>query len=154
LFSHGETVAIQTISIIPPENATREMQAEAKAKIKDILRLSRNTKTSREFGLLAEQLSDDDWRMKLGDRGTMDVKNLPPEVVKVARAMKVGQVSDIVQLGRAYVVFRLNAHTPAGKTPFLQVKKKLQSDLQKQKVNERRAELNRQLHKDAAIEVL
>jgi hypothetical protein len=51
-------------------------------------------------------------------------------------------------------VFRLNAHRAAGKTPFLEAKKQLMSDLQKQKVTERRSELNRQLHKDAVIEVL
>lgn len=153
-FQHGETVAIQTISIIPPENATKQMLTEAKAKITDILRLARKTKTVREFGLLAEQVSDDDWRMKLGNRGVVDVGKLPPEVVRAARTMKVGQVSEIVPLGRAYVVFRLNAHTRAGKTPFVTAKKQLLSDLRKQKLNARRAELNKQLHKGATIEVL
>jgi peptidyl-prolyl cis-trans isomerase SurA len=154
MFEHGETVAIQTVSIVPPENPTAALQKEAKAKITDILRLARATKTPREFGQLAEQVSEDDWRMKMGDRGTMDVKNLPAEVVKAARTMKVGEVSDIIQLGRAFVVFRLNAHTPAGKTPFAEAKQKLQSELQKQRSNERRTELNQQLHKGATIEIL
>ena len=153
-FAHGETVAIQTISIIPPPDGSREIKDEAQRKIKDILRLGRAAKTAREFGLLAEQLSDDDWRTKLGDRGTVDVANLPPEIVKAARAMKPGQVSEVIQLGHAYVVFRLNAHTPAGKTPFTVAKSKLQSDLQKQKTMEIRAALNQKLRKDAKIEIL
>jgi peptidyl-prolyl cis-trans isomerase SurA len=153
-FEHGESFSIQTISIIPPENPSKAVQDEARAKIKDALRLARNTKDKREFGLLAEQISDDDWRMKLGDRGVMPANGLPPEIVKAGRTMKPGQVSEIVQLGRAYVVFRMNAHTPAGKTPFVEVKKTLQSDLEKQKVNERRGELNKQLHRDANIEAL
>lgn len=153
-FTHGETVAIQTISIIPPENGSQQIKDEARAKIKDILRLARKTKTPREFGLLAEQLSDDDWRTKLGDRGTMDVAKLPPEVVAVARKMKPGQISDVIQLGHAYVVFRLNAHTQAGKTPFTEAKSKLQSDLQKQKTQEVRAALNQRLRKEAKIELL
>jgi parvulin-like peptidyl-prolyl isomerase len=154
VFEHGETVAIQTISIIPPENASKQIQQEARLKIKDIHRLAMNTKNYKEFGLLAEQLSDDDWRTNMGDRKTVDVTKLPPEVVKAARAMKSGQVSEVIQLDRAYVVFRLNAHTPAGKTPFAEVKTKLQSDLQKQKTVEYRAALNQKLRKDAKIEML
>lgn len=153
-YLHGETLSIQTISIIPPPNSSKEIQAESKAKIKDIARLGRAAKTKRDFGLIAEQLSDDDWRTKLGDRGTLDVKNLPPEIVKAARTMKAGQVSDPVQLERAWVVFRLNAHKAAGKTPFAEVKSKLKSDMQKQKTSETRASLNKQLRKDAKIEVL
>jgi parvulin-like peptidyl-prolyl isomerase len=153
-FKHGETVAIQTISIIPPENGTPAIKDEARAKIRDILRLARAAKTSRDFGLLAEQLSDDDWRTKLGDRGTTDVSKLPPEVVKATRAMKPGQVSDVIQLGHAYVVFRLNAHTLAGKTTFAAAKAKLQSDMQKQRTMEIRAALNQRLRKDAQVDVL
>lgn len=154
LFQHGESISIQTISIIPPQNATKAMLAEAHAKAKDIVRLGKAAKTVRDFGLIAEQVSEDDWRTKLGDRGPMDVSQLPPPIVAAARKMKPGEVSDVVQLGTAYVVFRLNAHTPAGKTPFAEIKKKLQSDLQKQRVVERRAELHKQLRKDAKIEVL
>lgn len=153
-YLHGETVAIQTISIVPPENPGREIQEEAKKKIKDIVRLGRAAKTARDFGLLAEQLSEDDWRTKMGNRGTVEVNKLPPEVVMVARKMKPGQVSDPIQLDRAWVVIRLNAHTPAGKTPFADVKSKLISDLQKEKTSEVRAELNKKLRKDAKIEVL
>jgi peptidyl-prolyl cis-trans isomerase SurA len=153
-FERAETVAIQTISIIPPENASPAVKAEAKAKIKDIARLGREAKTARDFGLIAEQLSEDDWRTKLGDRGAMDVRNLPPDVVKAARALKPGNVSDPIQLGNAWVVIRLNAHTPAGKVQFAEIKSKLQSDLHKQKREQVRAALNQKLRKDAKIELL
>lgn len=153
-FEHGETVAIQTISIIPPENPSPAIQKEAQAKIKDIVRLTRATKTSREFGLLAEQVSEDDWRMKMGDRGTVSVSQLPPEIVRAARSMKPGQASDAIQLGRAWVVFRLNEHTPAGRSSFAEVQAKLQSDLQREKVNQVRATLAEKLRKNAKIEKL
>jgi parvulin-like peptidyl-prolyl isomerase len=154
LFQHGETIAIQTISIIPPENATPAMQKEAQAKIKDIVRLTRPSKTPREFGLIAEQVSEDDWRMKMGDRGTLGISQVPPEIARAARAMKPGQVSDAIQIGRAYVVIRLNARTLAGKSPFSEVKAKLQSDLQREKVNEVRAALAEKLRGNAKIEKL
>lgn len=153
-FEQSETIAFQTISIVPPADATPAVKAEAQAKIKDIVRLSRAAKTARDFGLIAEQLSEDDWRTKLGDRGVVEVKNLPPEIVKAAHAMKSGEVSEPIQLGTAWTVIRLNAKTPAGKTPFLKAKAKLQSDLRKQKREAIRAALNQTLRKDAKIEVL
>jgi hypothetical protein len=153
-FEHGESFNIQTISIIPPANASKEMKDEAHKKIIDIVRLARAAKTPREFGLIAEQLSDDDWRTKLGDRGAVDIKNLPPEIIAAARSMKPGDVSNAVAVDRAWVVFRLNAHTLAGKTPFVEAKTKLQAELQKQKKLEIRGALNQQLRKNAKIEVL
>lgn len=153
-FAYGETVSIQTISIIPPDNATSAMKADAKAKITDIVRLGRAAKTSKDFGLIAEQLSEDDWRTQLGDRGTVEVKNLPPEVAKAARSMKPGAVSDAIQVGGAWTVIRLNARTPAGKTPFIQAKTKLQAELRKLKREQVRSALNQNLRKAAKIEMM
>ena len=153
-FAHGETVSIQTISIIPPDNATPAMKAEAKAKITEIVRLGRAAKTSKDFGLIAEQLSEDDWRTQLGDRGTVEVKNLPPEVAKAARSMKPGAVSDVIQVGGAWTVIRLNARTPAGKMPFIQAKTKLQAELRKLKREQVRSALNQNLRKAAKIEMM
>lgn len=154
VFEHGETIAIQTISIIPPENATPAMQKEAQAKIKDIVRLTKPTKTPREFGVIAEQVSEDDWRMKMGDRGTLNISQVPPEIARAAQAMKPGQVSDVIQIGRAYVVIRLNNRTLPGRTPYSEVKAKLQSDLRKEKVNAVRSALAERLRKNARIEKL
>ncbi len=153
-FEHGETVSIQTISIIPPDDATPKMKKEAKAKITDIVRLGQAAKTKKDFGLIAEQLSEDDWRTQLGDRGIVEVKNLPPEVAKAARSLKPGEVSDAIQVGGAWTVIRLNAHTPAGKTPFTEVKAKLQAALRKQKLEQVRSALNQSLRKTAKIEKL
>jgi parvulin-like peptidyl-prolyl isomerase len=153
-FEHGETISFQTISIIPPENASKDVKEEARKKIIDIARLGREAKTSRDFGLLAEQISEDDWRTKLGNRGSVEVGKLPPEIVAAARKMKTGQVSDPIQLDRAWVVFRLNGHTQAGKTPFLEAKTSLKAEIQKQKKLAIRAALNQQLRKNAKVEVL
>ncbi len=153
-FDHEEMFSIQTISIIPPEDATPAMKQEAKAKITDIVRLAREAKTEREFGLLAEQLSEDDWRTKLGDRGEVPVTKLPPEVTKVARTLKVGEVSDVIPVSRAFVVIRLNGHKQAGRATFAEVQAKVKTDLEKQRTLEIRAALNQKLRKNAKIEVL
>jgi parvulin-like peptidyl-prolyl isomerase len=153
-YQHPEMFSIQTISIIPPANANPEIQKEARKHAEDAAKLAKATKTYQEFGLLAEKVSDDDWHVKMGDRKSIEVDKLPPPVVKAAREMKLGQVSDLIQLGTAYTLFRLNAHTSAGTTPFAEVRAKLMTDLQKQKNEQLRKELSKRLKKTAKVEVL
>jgi len=68
--------------------------------------------------------------------------------------MKPGEVSNLIQLGNAYTIFRMVEHVPASKTPFDKVKVKLQYDLQKQKRADLRAALNQKLRKNAKVQVL
>jgi parvulin-like peptidyl-prolyl isomerase len=153
-FQHPEMFSIQTISIIPPENGNPDVQKEARKHADDALKAAKETKTYQEFGLLAEKVSDDDWHVNMGDRKAVEREKLPPPVVKAALGMKPGQVSDLIQMGTAYTLFRLNAHIPAGLTPFEEVKAKLRTDLQKQNNEQLRAALNKRLRKSAKIEVL
>ena len=153
-FAHPEMFSIQTISIIPPQNANPEVTQEARKKADNAFKLAKATKTYQEFGLLAEKVSDDDWHVNMGDRKAVDRSTLPPPIVNAALAMKPGQVSDLIQMGSAYTLFRLNAHIPAGETPFAEVKAKLMTDMQKDKTEQLRAALNKKLRKTAKIEVL
>jgi parvulin-like peptidyl-prolyl isomerase len=153
-FQHTEMFSIQTISIIPPENGNPDVQKEARNHAEEALKQAKAAKTYQEFGLVAEKFSDDDWHVNMGDRKSVEREKLPPPVVKAALSMKPGQVSDLIQLGTAYTLFRLNAHIPAGVTPYVEVKTKLAADLQKQKNEQLRSALNKQLRKTAKIEVL
>ncbi len=153
-FEKSESLRIQTISIIPPQNGGTEVDKEARMRAEEAYKLAKATKTYQDFGLLAEKMSDDDWRVDMGDRKLVEVSKLPPPVIKAAAAMKPGQVSNLIQLGSAYTIFRLVEHTPAGRTPFAAVRAKLQSDLQKQRRVELRAALNQRLRKEANVEVL
>lgn len=153
-FEHAETFEFQTISMIPPQDATAEMKDLAKRKITDAARLGREAKDYQAFGSIAEQISEDDWRTKLGDRGAMQAKDLPPVIVDALRKMKVNEVNGPIAVGTAWVVLRLNKHNPAGKTTFAEVQKKLMTDLRNQKRVAIRAELDKKLRKDAKIEVM
>lgn len=153
-FQHPEMFSIQTISIIPPQNVTPEIAEEARKKAESALKQAKATKTYQDFGLLAEKVSEDDWHVNMGDRKGVERDKLPPPVVSAALAMKVGQVSDLIQLGPAYTLFRLNAHTPAGIVPFAEVKAKLMTDMQKRKTDQLRSALDKKLRKTATIEVL
>jgi parvulin-like peptidyl-prolyl isomerase len=153
-FENPESLRIQTISIIPPQNGGADVDKEAHRRAEEAYKLAMATKNYQDFGLLAEKKSDDDWHVNMGDRKFVEGSKLPPPVVKAAAAMKPGEVSKLIQLGNAYTIFRLIEHTRADIKPFAAVKATLQSDLQKQKRVELRAALNQKLRKDAKVEVL
>jgi len=153
-FSRGEQFHIQTISILPPANGGAEVAREARRRADDAVEQAKKTKNYQEFGLLAEKISDDDYRVNMGDHKLVGRDRLPPEVVKAALAMRPGDISDLIQLGTAYTVLRLVAHTPSGKIPFAEVKDQLQSDTQKERVEKLRAGLGKKLRQGAKIEML
>ena len=153
-FEHGERFSLQTISIIPPENASAEVQQEARKRAEEALRQAKTTKSYRDFGLLAEKISDDDWRVNMGDRKQVERRKLPPPLVEAALKMKPGEVSGLLQFGASYTIFRLNGHTPAGKAEFSAVQAQVRSELQKARYDRVRSEFHKKLRKNAKVEVL
>jgi peptidyl-prolyl cis-trans isomerase SurA len=153
-FQYAESFAIQTISVIPPANATASQLKEARQRAEDALKQAKATKTWEQFGLLAEKISDDDYRVMMGDHKWVERSKMPPEMLQSASKMQEGQVSDLIQVGQNYVVFRMNRHVPAGKTKFEQVKDNLRKELEKRKTNAVRAALDKKLRQNAKIETL
>ena len=153
-FEHGETFTLQTISIIPPDKASASVLEDSRKKAEGILQQAKATKNFEQFGLLAEKVSEDDYRVDMGNRKVVKAEKLPPEVVKVAQKMKVGEVSGLIPLGTAWTIIRVNAHTPPGKATFAEVKVRLMGDLQKQKYEQLRVGLDKKLHQNAQIQEL
>ena len=153
-FEHGETFTLQTISIIPPDKASAQVVADARKKAEGILAQAKATKNYEQFGLLAEKVSEDDFRVDMGDRKVVKSGNLPPEVVKVAEKMKPGEVSGLIPLGTAWTIIRVNAHTPPGKATFEAAKAELMTDMQKRKYEQLRVGLDKRLHLNAQIQEL
>jgi parvulin-like peptidyl-prolyl isomerase len=153
-FQHPESFTFQTISFLPPAKATSDQSKEARKRAQDALPQARAAKTDEEFGLLAEKISDDDYRVMMGQHKPVDRDKLAPQVVKALLAMKPGQVSDLIQIEQAYTIVRLQAHTLAGKASFADVKGQLQKNLQGIKVNQLRAALDQKLKQKAKIEEL
>jgi parvulin-like peptidyl-prolyl isomerase len=90
----------------------------------------------------------------MGDHKKQEASALPPPLVQAASKMKPGDVSDLIQLGNYYTIFRLEARTPAGTTPFAEVQAKLQADMQKKNTEQFRSALAQKLRKNAKIETL
>jgi parvulin-like peptidyl-prolyl isomerase len=153
-FQHPESFTFQTISMLPPPNATAAQLKEGPVRAQKALSQAKATKTAEEFGLLAEKISDDDYRVVMGQHKPMAVSELAPQVVKALAAMKVGAVSDVIQIEQAYTIVRLGDHTPTGKAKFEEVKAQLEKELQKSKENGLRAALDKKLRQNAKIEEL
>jgi parvulin-like peptidyl-prolyl isomerase len=154
VFRYSENFGIQTISILPSDKASEEVKKQAHKAAEEACQKAKATKSYREFGLLAEKVSEDDFHVNMGDHKTVDRDKLPPEIVKAALALQPGQVSDLLQLGTFYTCFRLNTHTPAGKRTFAQVKDALRQSLQREKNERLRAGLDQKLRQNAKVEEL
>jgi peptidyl-prolyl cis-trans isomerase C len=153
-FAYKESFVFQSISIMPPETANAEALQEARRRAEDSLRRAKATKSYQEFGLLAEKISEDDFRVNMGDHKAVERDQLPPEIVKPALAMKQGEVSDLIPLGKTFTIFRLNNHVPAGRRKFDEVKDKLRTDMQKEKEDRLRTAVDAKLRKNAKVEEL
>ena len=153
-FQMPESFTFQTISILPPQKPTADQKQEALKRANEELKQAKGTKSYQDFGLLAEKVSEDDFRVNMGDHKAVDKDKLPPQVVKALQAMRPGQVSDVIQIDQAYTIIRLNAHTPAGKQSFEKVKAGLRTDLQKSKYEQLRVALDKRLRSSAKVEVL
>ena len=153
-FQISESYSFQSISILPPQNPTPDQKKEGLKKANEALSQARNTKSYEEFGLLAERISEDDFRVNMGDHKPVGKDQLPPQVIKAFSSMKPGQVSDLIQIEQAYTIVRFNAHTPAGKRSFDEVKTPLRAELQKEKYEKLRVGLDRRLRSQAKVEFL
>jgi len=151
-FYHPELFAFQTISIMPSADASAEVKEKARQRAEDALKQAKATKTFQDFGLLAEKISEDDYRVNMGDHHLVERDKLPAEMLKQAAKMKPGDVSNLIQAGSFYFLFRLYAHVPAGYTGFSEVKSRLISDLQKTKYDRLRGDLDKRLRLHAKVE--
>lgn len=153
-FQVPESFAFQSISFLPPQNPSASQAKEGLKRANDALAQAKVTKSYQDFGLLAEKISEDDFRVNMGDHRAVPKDKLPPRVVNALLSLKPGQVSDVIQIEQAYTIIRLNAHTPAGKQSFEEVKTGLRTQLQKAKYEALREGLDKRLRAKAKVEVL
>lgn len=153
-FQVPESYTFQSISVVPPLKDTPEQAKEARKKADEALKQAKETKSYEQFGLLAEKISEDDFRVNMGDHKVVAKDKLPPQIIKAFQTMKAGDVSGLIQIETAYTVVRLNAHTLAHKQSFEEVKAQLKEELQKQKYEQLRVNLAKQLRSKTKIEVV
>lgn len=153
-FRQPESFSIQSISILPPQKTTPEVIEQNRKRAEAALRQAKVTRNYDEFGLLAEKLSEDDFRVNMGDHKAVSRDKLPPQIVQAAEAMQLGEVSGAIQIQNAFTIFRLNAHNPARLQPFGEVKADLRTELGKSRYERLRSNLAKRLRANAKIEIV
>ena len=153
-FQIPESYSFQSISVLPPLHPTPDQQKEAAKRANDYLKQAQATKTYQEFGLLAEKVSEDDFRVNMGEHKDVEKDKLPPQVIKAFSAMKPGSVSGLIPIESAYTIVRLDTHTSAGKQSFESVKDGLRTEMQKSKYESLRVGLDKSLRAKAQVQIL
>ncbi len=156
-YQYPETFAIQTISILPPQKEqkpTPDQLKEMRKRADDALKQAQATKDPDSFGLLAEKISDDDYRVMMGNHRAVPRAQLTAQVVQALLALKEGQITGLIQIEQAYTIVRLNKHSLAGTQEFQDVKEQIRKELKDKKVNQLRAALDKRLRQNAKIETL
>jgi peptidyl-prolyl cis-trans isomerase SurA len=151
-FRIPDSYAVQTISAMAPDKASPQQLKQARQRAENYLRQARQTRNYEQFGLLAEKISEDDYRVMMGDHGLVAAAKLPPQILAVVRNMQPGQVSDIIQVENVFAIVRLNKHVPAGMKRFADVRDALRRELQARNEERLRAALNQRLRMRAKIE--
>jgi len=153
-FYSPESVSIQTISIAIPDRPTPQQEADTRKRAEEALRQASKTKDYEQFGMLAEKLSEDDWRVMMGDHQSVPRDQMPREAAKVAFALKPGQVSELIRTENSWCILRLNRHQEPHQASYEHVKASLMKELQANKIETLRQALHQQLRKTAKIEEL
>jgi parvulin-like peptidyl-prolyl isomerase len=147
-------VLIQTISLIIPDHSNAQQEASVRKRAEDALQQAKKAKNYEGFGMLAEKFSEDDWRVMMGDHQSVTRDKMPPEVAKVAFALKPGEVSDLIRAENSWCIVRLNSHEQPHQATFDQVKASLKKELVASRIDTLRSTLHQQLRKKARVEEL
>lgn len=153
-FKVPESFVFQSISMLPPANATADQKKEALQRANEALQQAEAATSYQDFGLLAEKISEDDFRVNMGYHKSVEKAKLPPQVASALAALKPGEVSGLIQIDQAYTIVRLDACIPAGKLTFEQVKPALRTDMQKAKYEGLRVALDKSLRAKAKVQIL
>jgi hypothetical protein len=74
-FEYPEGFAIQTISFLPPEKPTPDSLKEERKRAEDASEAGQSDTSYEQFGMLAEKISEDDYRVMMGDHKRVDRAN-------------------------------------------------------------------------------
>ncbi len=153
-FLRPESVSLQSISVNLPENPSEEQKKLARQRIEEILPQARACKNYNEFGLLAEKVSEDDFRVNMGDHKWVHIVGMPPEVSKAVTGMKPGETSGIIEAPIGYIILRVNDYRPPKQMTYDEVKDEIRKQLDDSAAQQKWAALQKQLRQNAHIENL
>ena len=138
-FNKPEQVKASHILVKVDASATPEQKAAAKTKIEGLLK---QAKAGGDFAALAKENSDDPGsKIRGGDLGFFDRNTMVKEFADAAFALKVGDISGVIETQYGYHIIKVTDRQKGGLTPFDKAKADIVTALQ----NKKKSELFRQL---------
>ena len=151
-FMQKESVKASHILIKVAKDATKEDDAKAQKKIKELLK---RAKKGEDFAKLAKENSEDPTAAQnSGELGYFSTEEMVPEFAKAAFALKPGEISDVVKTSFGYHIIKSEDKKPEQMTPYDEVKDKVAKFLENSAVQSKLLEYVDTLKKSAKIEVL
>jgi parvulin-like peptidyl-prolyl isomerase len=150
-FERPERVHTRLILAALDPNAGAAAERKARDKIDKVYR---GLQAGKDFAALAEQYSDDFYRVKGGDVGWMHRGSMDPEFEKLAFTLPVGQFSAPFRTPYGFNILKVEAREPAKLMTFEEVQAKLKAELEKKRFEELRQAWIEQLKKGARIELV
>ena len=149
IFKMPEKVRASHILITVPQNATDEQKKESLTKIQEI---QKEVKEGKDFAELAKEKSACPSAKNGGDLNYFGKGQMVKPFEDAAFALKVGEVSDIVETQFGYHLIKLTDKQEAGIRPFDEVKENIDQHLVSVKLSEVLDKMADTLKKDAKIE--
>jgi len=153
-FVRPESVQLQTITIAFPSSATPEQKQEARKIAEQTLVKATAAKTYEEFGTLAEQLSQDDWRVMMGDHGWVHRGTVTPDLEQVLFSMKKGETSGVLETSSGYIILRANDYQPKRQMTFAEKAASIRQRLEAEQREKRAKEFEQLLRSKAEVQML
>jgi peptidyl-prolyl cis-trans isomerase C len=150
-FQQGESVRASHILIRLDEKADAMTRKKKRAEIDAVLKQARN---GADFGKLAQEHSQDGSAAQGGDLNYFGRGQMVPAFDKAAFALKVGQISNVIQTQFGYHIIKLTDHKQARTVPFDEASAQIKQFLTEQRKQQRAEEFIGGLKKKSKIEVL
>ncbi len=149
-----DAVWLQTITVKFPKNSSAEQKKAARDIAEQILVKAKGAKNYEEFGSLAEQLSQDDWRVMMGDHKWVHRGSVTPDIEPTLFALKAGETSGLVESSEGYLIMRANDRQRSRQMSFAEMSAAIRQQLEKDKREKRAKEFEMLLRGKADIDVL
>lgn len=149
-----ESFEFQTISTLFPKNATDADKRAALSRLEKVLGEAKATKSAEQFGLLAEKVSEDEYRVMMGAHKSAHKGSMDPAFETFLAGLKPGEVSQIVQSSAGYHIIRLNAHRAQHQLTYEEARKDIRQSMEKERTDARNKAFHEALRRKAQIEIL
>ncbi len=149
-FQEPESVRASHI-LIPTQNVDEATKKQIRAQVESVLKMA---KSGTDFAQLAREYSKDGSAAQGGDLGFFARGRMVPQFEQAAFALKVGEISGIVESQFGYHIIKVTERKPAGVVPYERVAGQIQQFLTEERKRQRAEAFVADLKKKARIEVL